>query len=54
MYSQLTQDLARTRINDRVQAAKSTNLARRILGWRRVTNSVGGRTPISHREPQLA
>ncbi len=54
MYSQLTQELARTRINDRVQSAKAENLARRILGWRRVTNSVGGRQRISRREPQLA
>jgi hypothetical protein len=54
MYEQLTQDLARTRIHDRVEAAKADRLVRRILGWRRVTSSVGGRRRVSHREPQLA
>lgn len=54
MYEQLTQDLARTRIHDRVEAAKSERLVRRILTWRRSTNPVDGRRRVSHREPQLA
>jgi hypothetical protein len=54
MYEQLTQDLARTRIHDRIEAAKADRLARRILGWRRITTSVRGRWPRPHHEPRLA